>query len=160
MYIIFFELGIKINKKGGILTFITPSKYLSAEYATALRKYFLDNVSIDRITDFSTVKVFESAGVSTVITQLSKTSQKDFLECRIYQNTTDISFKQKYGKDILFMCPNNIWSCLINQNVKLFRKLAEKSEILADWADVNACSTAAEAEVFENSLVKIGRAHV
>lgn len=154
LYIIFFELGIKINKKGGTLTYITPSKYLSAEYATALRKYFLNNISIDRISDFSTVKVFESAGVSTIITQVSKTSQKDFLECRIYQNTTDIRFKQKYSKDILFMCPNNIWSCLINQNVKLFRKLVEKSEILADWADVNACSTAAEAEIYENSLVQ------
>ena len=154
LYIIFFELGIKINKKDGTLTYITPSKYLSAEYATTLRKYFLNNISIDRITDFSTVKVFESAGVSTIITQLSKTSQKDFLECHIYQNTTDIKFKQKYSKDILFMCPNNIWSCLINQNVKLFKKLIEKSEILANWADVNACSTAAEAEVYENSLIK------
>ena len=61
MYIIFIELGLSMLTPNGTLAFITPSKYLSAEYAIGLRSYILSGHSLAHISDYSSVKVFESA---------------------------------------------------------------------------------------------------
>ena len=60
IYVIFIELGFKLLMSNGTLSYITPSKYLSAEYAKALREYISKNYSVEQISDFSSVSQIPS----------------------------------------------------------------------------------------------------
>ncbi len=61
-YLYFFIiLGLKKLKEGGELGFITTSYWLTADGASKLRKYILENALIKEIIDFGETKIFESA---------------------------------------------------------------------------------------------------
>ena len=154
MYVIFFELGITLLTNNGILSYITPSKYLSAEYATALRNYILTYCSLNAISDFSDVRVFKSAGVSTLISLLSKTPQKEKVIFKTYKTLSDIASEHTYDHKILTLLPNNLWGPMLSNKIDIFLKIYRKSDIIENHAEVNACSTAAEAEYFEGNLIE------
>ena len=155
MYVIFIELGLRLLAKNGILVFITPSKYLSAEYATTLRTLILENYSLDMISDFSDIRVFESAGVSTMISQFSNNIQHNKVEFKTYKSLTEISSLHIYPSIVLTMLPNNLWGPLLSDKIELFFKIYNESDIIENHADINACSTASEAEQFEHNLTEI-----
>lgn len=154
MYIIFLELGLRLLCPNGVLSFITPSKYLSAEYASALRSLILANYSLNMVSDFSDIRVFKSAGVSTIISQLSNCEQKTKVTFNKYRTTTEIASTRTYSSNVLSMMPNNLWGYLLSEQVDLFLKIFNKSTTIEEHADVNACTTAAEAEEYENSLTE------
>ena len=152
IYIIFIELGLKLLLRGGVLVYITPSKYLSAEYAASLRSLIVESYSLDKIADFSSIKVFESAGVSTTVSQLSKKKQQNDVGFVTYKTITEVLSEHIYPCKILSLLPNNIWGPLLSSKISLFLKIYNRSEIIEDYSEVNACSTASEAEVFESNL--------
>ncbi len=69
IYIAFFEVGFNFLKEAGIITFITPDKWLSKPFGYELRKNLLNNFFT--ITE-SGRDVFESANVDSVITFIQK----------------------------------------------------------------------------------------
>ena len=152
LYVIFIELGLKLLAKSGNLMFITPSKYLSAEYANALRTLILENYSLEKISDFSEIRVFESAGVSTMISHISNKAQSKQVEFTSFESITQIKSRHTYTNKILSTLPNNLWGALLSSKIDIFLKIQEKSDVIENIADINACSTAAEAEEFENHL--------
>lgn len=78
LYFAFFELGIKIMKKDGILAYITPNNYFTSLAAVPLRKYLESNKLLDKILDFNHLKLFE-AQTYTCITVL-KWNTKTYFE--------------------------------------------------------------------------------
>ncbi len=69
IYIAFFEVGFNFLKKSGVMTFITPDKWLSKPFGYELRKNLLNNFFT--ITEAGR-NVFESANVDAVITFIQK----------------------------------------------------------------------------------------
>ena len=153
IYVIFIELGFKLLKSNGTLSYITPSKYLSAEYAKALREYIIKNYSVEQISDFSNIRVFENAGVSTMISRFMKCKQRELVKFESYKSKSEIGTSHVYKKSVLNLLPNNIWGALLSEQIELFLKIHSQSVTVEEFSDVNACSTAAEAEEFENSLL-------
>lgn len=154
LYVIFIELGLKLLVSNGTLIYITPSKYLSAEYATALRSLIINRYSLNRIYDFSSIKVFEAAGVSTMISQYTNGHQCDKVEFRTYDSLTKIKTSHIYKSEVLSILPNNLWGPLLSDKIELFFKIYSMSDSLENYADINACSTASEAEYYEDNLVE------
>lgn len=72
IYTYFFELGFRVLKDKGILSFITSNKYTRAGYGEALREFLLKNTSLLAYIDLNSVKVFDSATVDTSILSFSK----------------------------------------------------------------------------------------
>ncbi|WP_459178007.1 type IIG restriction enzyme/methyltransferase [Helicobacter muridarum] len=72
IYTYFYELGLKILKDNGILSFITSNKWCRAAYGEPLREFLLKNTQINTYLDFNGVKVFESATVDTSILEFHK----------------------------------------------------------------------------------------
>lgn len=72
IYTYFYELGFKILKPSGILSFITSNKYTRAGYGEALREFVLNNTQILSYLDLNGAKVFESASVDTSILSFKK----------------------------------------------------------------------------------------
>lgn len=72
IYTYFYELGLKILKDNGILSFITSNKWCRAAYGEPLRKFLLENTTINAYLDLNGIKVFESATVDTSILEFHK----------------------------------------------------------------------------------------
>lgn len=70
LFHLFFEKGIALVKSNGVLSYITPNTYLTNKYIKPLRKYILDNCSIQRIINHD--KVFDTASVDTATIVLTK----------------------------------------------------------------------------------------
>ncbi|MBD3795956.1 MAG: N-6 DNA methylase, partial [Epsilonproteobacteria bacterium] len=59
LYVYFYELAIRLLKPNGLTGFICSNKFFRAKYGENLRRYILDNTSIEEIADFNGVKIFE-----------------------------------------------------------------------------------------------------
>ncbi|WP_065840493.1 Eco57I restriction-modification methylase domain-containing protein [Campylobacter fetus] len=77
LFVYFYELGLTSLREGGKLGFICSNKFFRANYGKNLRKYILDNASVNSIVDFNAIKIFEDATVDSAITIFQKTTSLD-----------------------------------------------------------------------------------
>jgi len=61
LYQLFYEVGLKLLKKKGLLGLITSNKFAITNYGKVLRKYITNNYQILKIVDFSMGGVFSDA---------------------------------------------------------------------------------------------------
>ena len=80
--LIFFELGLKIIKKRGLLSFITSIQFVNAEYGRKIREVLLRNKIVEFI-DFNGLGVFEGATTYPGILILQKDQPRDFKYIKI-----------------------------------------------------------------------------
>ena len=92
LFHLFFEKGIDLLKKDGVLGYITPNTYLTNKYIKPLRKYVLDTCSVHSIVNHD--KVFESASVDTATIVMSKT----------YADSAEVVVMQSTGFDFTEIC--------------------------------------------------------
>ena len=72
LYIVFFELGLRLLKDGGTLAFISPSGWLRNDAGKNLRDDLRRNHGIRAIYDFRDHQVFPGVSTYTCITQVRK----------------------------------------------------------------------------------------
>lgn len=138
IYIVFFELGMKMLKNQGTLSFITPNKWISIGYGKALRDWFFGNLF--SLCDCQKIKVFE-AGNEPVISTFLKTDVKhikvsrfeDNYSCHLIQ-TID---KKKISKDNLGMC--------ISDNFSVLARIIKQARTVGDYIDVENPFSTSEA---------------
>lgn len=64
LYVYFFELGARVLRYGGRLSYIVSNKWLKTGYAAPLRKFFRDDVWVEEVVDLGHAKaVFPDADV-------------------------------------------------------------------------------------------------
>jgi len=154
LYVIFFEQGLSILKKGGVLIYISPSKYLSAKYAVSLRELIL-KYSIISIVDFSKIKIFESANVSTLVTLIKNSKDKIPVKTvRFFSKDIHLEVPKtiENEREILSFLPEKLWGFLLSDNIDLVKKIWEMSIPCLDVAEINASSTAREADEYTNYI--------
>lgn len=76
IFVLFFEIGIKLLKDGGYLGFITSNKFLASDYGKKLRELLLKNCKIISLIDVSYLRIFKDASTYPVITILQKTADE------------------------------------------------------------------------------------
>jgi hypothetical protein len=74
LYCYFFERGLRLLKQGGRLGYISSSTFFKTGSGAPLRRYLLKNASIDTVTDFGDLQIFE--GVTTYPAILTMRHQK------------------------------------------------------------------------------------
>jgi type I restriction-modification system DNA methylase subunit len=74
LYVLFIELGLRLLKSGGRLSFIIPDRFLYSPYGTKLRELILNTCAIEEIVDLTNVRVFPHQSVWNVILVLRKES--------------------------------------------------------------------------------------
>lgn len=73
LFHLFFERGIKLAKKNGVLSYITPDTYFSGNDTEALREFFVNNVDIRNIIHYpEKEKVFENVTQAVAVIVLIK----------------------------------------------------------------------------------------
>jgi hypothetical protein len=159
LYIPFFETSLRFLRESGILSFITPNKYLSSSYGLGLRE-FLPKVSrISSLTDVSHLPVFESASVYPVITVLQKKVKPDIYNIclRLPASRDDEFSSQNYiellqTSDSLTLLNENLWGFLLSPNLIVLKALLHSCSTLDAVARVCATTTAAEADDLGKTL--------
>ncbi len=128
LYIIFYELGLKVLTKNGLLGFITPYTLLKNQYYGKLRKYILENFEITEIVDFSNIKIFEDATVDSIMLFIKNNSNygeityinkiKDF-EYKSYELSLMNQKDFLSNEDFAFQLGNEVLEKLLNSSLKL-----------------------------------------
>ena len=135
----FYEQGVRLSKKNGIITMITSNKWMRSEYGRKLRTFCLSN-TILQLLDFGTNRLFNATvdtnililkkGYSTIVPVIcSMESCNNFsnlfyyaLSNRNIVNLTEESWLIKKGpKDIIHQRLNNISDTLVSNNVSIYR---------------------------------------
>jgi hypothetical protein len=135
-----------------VLVFINPNKFLSANYAVALPKHILTNVSLVKLVDVSGIVVFEKAAVYPVVSVMQKLvsgSDKVHLALPVIRETQEFDIRNfeafSVASELLRCLPDNIWGFLLSTKIDLLLKLIVGTRRLSEVAAINASSTAAEA---------------
>ena len=64
LYVYFYELGMRVLRPGGRLSFVVTNKWLKAAYGEPLRRFFADAAWVESVVDFGHAKqIFEDADV-------------------------------------------------------------------------------------------------
>lgn len=155
IYVLFFEQALNLCKEGGYVSFITPNKYLSSPYGTALRELILKNYTLVKVVDLSRTRVFNDPSVYPIITIIQKrkaskpymiTTQKVFSEGLTSRIEYEIS------SETLKMMPDYNWGIILSDNAKIIQKIFEKGKPLEQVSTVQATSTAAESDEYSNYI--------
>lgn len=111
MYLVFFEIGIKMLNENGKLAYITPNSWLTSTAGTNFRNYLKDSKTLLEIYQYGHYKVFEGINTYTCITMLCKTPKtNNMFVC--YRNTSDTDLKFIHTME-------NLEDCMINGKIYL-----------------------------------------
>ena len=77
IYIVFIQRAFELLSRSGLLGFIVPNKFFTADYGTTLRRYLSSQNAITRLVDFGDNQVFDGATTYTCLLFLSRTPQTD-----------------------------------------------------------------------------------
>jgi type I restriction-modification system DNA methylase subunit len=154
LYIYFFEKGLDITRKNGCLSYITPNRFLSASYGKAFREYLLSNFKLLSLVDYSDKAVFQDASTYPVITFISnQTSESNYnVVCGKFHDTTRELISNNYPSDQLDILDDSILGFLLNDKIDITLKVFNQSVPLSESADINATSTASEAENYSSLI--------
>ncbi len=140
IYIYFFEKGFRLLREGGILSFITSSKYTNARYGQKFRKFVLNNTNILEYIDFNVLQVFESATVATSILTYQKSHAKNssFIYCNIDSKYKKSDALEKYiNRNGFFYSQNDLdengFIFIDKYRLELKKHMESKGKILKEW---------------------------
>jgi len=145
IYVLFYEKGISLLKKNGLLSFITPNKYFYSDYGEGVRNILSHDVRINTIIDFNEYPVFKGITTYTSIIIIEKSNKlNNFPYYKILDKNLDlIRLKEFLEKNRLFqgialseiaqkkLNPSR-WILKNNNIIVLLGKVAENSRKLGD----------------------------
>ena len=153
LYVYFFERGLSLVNANGSLAFITPNRYLSASYGKALREHMLSNYSINSLIDYSDKDVFPDASTYPVITFLrQKSASTPTVDCGKVDAVTKTMTFRHFPRSKLSVMEDSILGFLLNDKLEVVEKIIAQGESLQQVGNINATSTAAEADEYSKLI--------
>lgn len=134
IYTLFYEKGMQLLAKGGLLSFITSNKWMRTGYGAKLRNFFVEKTNPIQLIDLGS-GVFESATVDTNIILLQKSANAHQLRAITLgkdssENMSDYIRQRAVAIDYQV---GEIWTILspIEQSIK--KKIEAVGTPLRDW---------------------------
>lgn len=160
LYILFFERGIKLLNRTGVLVNISPRKFLSAPYGQAFRE-IVGRDKFVGLYDFSDDNVFDSANVSTLISVFDATKVEDDVKVRIFTNAFDLigGEEHTYPRSTLSEFPESLWGFLLTDQFELLRKAHRSKLIFSSRMEVRNSSTVTESIALRKAITDGGTGH-
>ena len=78
LFIVFFEIGLHMLNKNGVMCYISPSSYFTSNSGKVMRSYFVKNSLLSDLVDLEHSKIF-NASTYTCITVLRKNIRQNFV---------------------------------------------------------------------------------
>ena len=146
LYIPFWERGFKLLNETGVMSLITPNKWLAIKYGAALRIFLFPHLY--NISDYSDFYAFESADVSTVVAMASK---KDCEEINAIKFDGDYSIKSQNTVVKKLIEPFDNISLCLSDNFEVLQKMLE-NQTLGDLFNISGAATVSETYEIANFL--------
>lgn len=122
IFIAFFELAYQLLSERGVCAFITPNTYFYTETARAMRDFFTERGSLEKIINYGDIQLFENATTYSAVTVFTKDSRSEF---EYHKATSETGFQRAtlLTQDLK---GQNVWRLSIeNSEKKLGKKLGE-----------------------------------
>ncbi|MEN9548622.1 MAG: hypothetical protein RIR12_1213 [Bacteroidota bacterium] len=132
----FFELGNKILRPKGGLSFIVSNKFFKVSYGDNLRSYLIQNTLLQQIIEFDKVNVFDEATVKAAIIQFKKEQlSKTFTYLDVLAMPENLeTVVNEEGKEYEQALFNNGQWIFQSENLwEIFNKISEHGTALSDW---------------------------
>jgi len=137
IYCLFYELGGRLLKTLGSLTYITSNSWLRAIYGASLKQYFKNNLQPIRLMNIENVQIFEEATVeSNIITLQKKPLLESFEVANLSNDWVFASSLSEYfdARSFNFAVPETSEWFIGNQLVgNLKNKIEKGSRLLKDF---------------------------
>lgn len=158
LFVLFMEKSLRLLSGTGVSCLITPNKYLSVDYAESLRRILLSKAALLRVTDASRVRVFRTASVYPVITMVSRSSSEAVHLAYAAQGLQDdqIVFRERglVARQELGEIAGANWGFLISEHFDQIQNFLKDTVRLDEIAEINATTTAAEADAYGKLLTE------
>lgn len=79
LYIVFYEIGIKMLNNGGVLGYITPSSFFNSLAGDYMRAYLVQNNLIEKVVDLKHYQAFNATTYTTIVV-LNKQRNKNEMD--------------------------------------------------------------------------------
>jgi len=138
IYCLFYERGVELLRKGGLLAYITSNKWMRAGYGEKLREYFATHTNPLLLIDLGP-GVFESATVDPNILLLQRAPNQNRLRAFTYTDRTQ-SLRNAMQAHATPMPPltKDAWFIGGDPEHRLKQKIERIGKPLREW-DVNIC---------------------
>jgi eco57I restriction endonuclease len=141
IYIVFFEIAIRMIKAGGVCCFITPNSFFRSLNGKKLRKYLINQTSEIKLIDFEGSLVFDKVLHYSAITVFRKKIKSgEINRIQFLTNYSEDSTKDDFIWENIE--PRDSWQLLSGQNETIIDKLENKFKFkLNDFDFKNGVAT-------------------
>lgn len=91
LYVYFFRRGFDILKDNGVLSFITPNKFMRANYGKKLRSYLARETRLQTLIDFGDLPVFDATTYPMITIARKETSVESTIKVLEIKSLDDIT---------------------------------------------------------------------
>jgi hypothetical protein len=127
LYALFIQKSLKIIHDNSYFSFITPNTWFMNDHYFELRKWVLENFSIEKIADYTDVNVFTDATVLTVTFVFRKSTAKREIE--ILKFNKELKYSQHLTLQDSWKSPKCIFNLAEKKEDKNILKKIEKKSI-------------------------------
>ena len=153
LYVIFYELSLKLLKEDGKIGFITPNKFAITNYGVQLRKLML-SYQIEKIVDVSQLNVFGDASTYPYVLIIKKSQGREMTAFYSPEGKFEVLNKKLFDLKLLDYNKPFIFSSDLNENNILDKITGEKIiEIYRAKPTSNNINEKAKAEVITNKEI-------
>ena len=121
LFIVFYEIGLRMLNSSGTLGYITPSSFFSSLAGEYMRSYLSENLLLKKVVDLKHTQVFSATTYATIIV-LQKGNRSDSIDYYCFDETKNIP---KYTEQLLlrdyYIAGNFYFSS--KQNLNLLKKI-------------------------------------
>jgi TaqI-like C-terminal specificity domain/Eco57I restriction-modification methylase len=136
IYCLFYEKGVKILRKGGVLAYITSNSWLQTKYGAALRQFLREKTDPLILLNFEDTQLFQTATVETniLLTKCNSFSGK-FRAVAVQSDlrNTPIAEYANYKNVLLDKLDDNGWIIADETTYRIKLFIEENSILLRDW---------------------------
>lgn len=134
LYCYFFELGLNILQKNGLLSFITSNSFLKAKYGQPLRNLFNQHGQFYQLINIEGTQIFETATVNTVIGHFAKNQYELITQIVNHHYELKIPFEEFINNNKTYYqfsdFSSESWSLAEPSIMALSQKIATKGQTL------------------------------
>jgi len=135
--LMFFELGKKLLRRRGALSFITSNQFLISEYGRKCRQLLLRDYQITKLIDFGDLPIFEGALTYVSIFCLRLDDAVDFKYCNVDRIEDAVSGSYKTSFSVIHSnLTDEIWVLKDSKEEKLIHKLQK----LDNLSSIGTCN--------------------
>ena len=117
LYITFYEIGIKMLNKSGILCYITPSSFFTSLAGLNMRIFLIKNQILESICDLKHFQPFDATTYTTIVCINKGLKTNDVIYFEFDQVTLKQKFIEKLGINNYFLNNNFYFSSVSNLTI-------------------------------------------